>query len=60
MKRLVLRRRPNGPFTLKVVVLGANGALDVVPPAPCSDGYATLRFPGGDRYCVQFGAPRAG
>ncbi len=55
VKKVVFRRTPSGKFSLKVVILGKNGSLDVVPPAPGTDGYATLRFPGGDRYCVEYG-----
>ena len=55
VKKVVFRRSSRGTTTLKVVVTGQNGALAIVPPSPSTDGYATLRFPGGDRYCVEFG-----
>lgn len=55
VKKLVLRRTPSGLFAMKIVVLGKNGTLDVVPPAPGTGGFATLRFPGGDRYCAAYG-----
>ena len=55
VKKVVFRRSSRGTTTLKVVVTGQNGALAIVPPSPGTDGYATLRFPGGDRYCVEFG-----
>lgn len=54
VKKIVFRKSGSGRFTLKVVVTGKNGSLTVVPPAPGTDGYATLRFPGGDRYCVAY------
>ncbi len=59
VKRVLIRKSPSGTFVMKVVVVGKNGALDVVPPSPGANGYATLRFPGGDRYCVAYdaGAP---
>ncbi|MDG2305832.1 MAG: hypothetical protein P8R42_14545 [Candidatus Binatia bacterium] len=55
VKKVVLRKSASGTFSLKVVLLGKNGPLDIVPPAPGTDGHATLRFPGGDRYCVEYG-----
>lgn len=43
-------------FKISAAILGANGLLDVVPPNPGSAAFITLTLPGGDRYCVQFGA----
>lgn len=55
VKKVVFRKSGSGSFTLKVIVTGKNGSLAVLPPTPGRDGYATLRFPGGDRYCVEYG-----
>jgi hypothetical protein len=53
--RLVIAN--NGKVTLKAVISGKGGAVDVVPPNPGTQASLTLGFAGGDdRYCVQFGA----
>lgn len=56
VKKVLLRRAASGTFSVKVVMAGKNGPLDIVPPSPGTDGHVTLRFPGGDRYCVDYGA----
>jgi len=53
--RLIMRRAPNGNFTIKGTLLGRNGALNVLPPNPGTDGFAVIVLGGGDRYCVQYG-----
>jgi len=55
VKKVVFRRSPSGLFAMKIVVVGKNGTLNIVPPAPGTGGFATLRFPGGDRYCAAYG-----
>ncbi|MEW6272295.1 MAG: endonuclease/exonuclease/phosphatase family protein, partial [Thermodesulfobacteriota bacterium] len=52
---LVLRKSPNGLFSLRVVLSGRNAPLDVVPPNPGTQADVTLSLAGGDRYCVAFG-----
>lgn len=54
VKKVVLRKSGTGTFSFKAVVTGKNGTVDVLPPDPGTDGYATVRFPGGDRYCAAF------
>ena len=55
VKKILLRRSSNGRISLKLSLHGKNGTLDIQPPAPGTEAYASLRFPGGDRYCVKFG-----
>jgi hypothetical protein len=57
VKTVLLKRSPAGTFIIKAIVAGKNGQVNVVPPNPGTDGYATLRIGGGgDRYCVKYGA----
>lgn len=55
VSRISIKRAPNGNFSIKGLVLGRNGALNVLPPNPGTDGFAVLLLGGGDRYCVQYG-----
>jgi hypothetical protein len=55
VKTLLIKRSPAGTFIIKAIVAGKSGQVDIVPPNPGSDGYATLRIGGGDRYCVKYG-----
>jgi len=43
-----------GAFTMKAVIEGKNGPVDVVPPNPGTSGCMALRLGAGDRYSVQF------
>jgi len=56
VKTLAIKKSPAGLFLIKAIVAGKIGQVDVVPPDPGTDGYATLRLGGGDRYCVKYGA----
>jgi hypothetical protein len=53
--RLSIKRAPNGNFSIKGLILGRNGTLNVLPPNPGTDGFAVLLLGGGDTYCVQYG-----
>ncbi len=58
VKSVTIRLTAGGIFTIKAVVRGKNGPVNVVPPNPGTDGFITLKLgisPGaGDRYCVQY------
>ncbi len=57
-----LIKSPGGdqPFVLKAVIVGAFGAIDVLPPNPGTDGGVVFGIAGGDNYCVWFGGPAGG
>jgi hypothetical protein len=55
-----IRRIPTGVFILKIVASGRQGAVDVVPPNPGSDGGLVLTLNGIYRYCVGFGGAAGG
>lgn len=52
---LMIQRRTNGTFRIKVKASGAHGTLSVVPPDPGTGGCMALTLGGGDRYPVAFG-----
>ncbi|HEY8514758.1 MAG TPA: hypothetical protein VIS07_04490 [Candidatus Binatia bacterium] len=52
---LVVRKAPNGVFSLRIVMSGKKAPLDVVPPNPGARANVMLSLRGGDRYCVSFG-----
>jgi hypothetical protein len=55
VKTVIIKKNLSGVFTIKAVIRGKNGALNVVPPDPGTDGFVTLKIGGGgDRYCLQF------
>lgn len=45
----------SGIFQMKVKISGKNGNVDVLPPAPGTDGCVALSIDGGDRYSASFG-----
>ncbi|MDG2307686.1 MAG: DUF1566 domain-containing protein [Candidatus Binatia bacterium] len=51
-----IRRSRGGKFSIRAVIDGQKGTVDVVPPDDGTDAYALLTIGGGDRYCVQYGA----
>jgi hypothetical protein len=56
VNRVFFKRSAAGTFVLRVSARAANGMLNLLPPDPGTEGFVTLRFPAGDRYCVRFGA----
>ena len=54
VKTVIIKKSLSGAFTIKVVIRGKNGELNVVPPDSGTSGLITLKVGGGDRYCVQF------
>ena len=42
MKTVIIKKNLSGVFTIKVVVRGKNGPINVVPPDPGTDGFVTL------------------
>jgi len=60
VKVVIIRKTTGGIFSIKAVIRGKNGMLDVVPPNLGTDGFMTLQLGAatglGDLYCVQFGA----
>ena len=42
--------------TIKVVLRGKNGQIDVVPPNPGTDAFVTLEIWSGPIYCLKYGA----
>jgi len=44
----------SGAFTMKAVIEGKNGPVDVVPPNPGTSGCMALSLGAGDRYSVRF------
>lgn len=60
VKVVIIKKTVGGIFSIKAVIRGKNGPLNVLPPNDGTDGFMTLLLGGptglGDRYCVQFGA----
>lgn len=56
VKLLTIKRAASALFAIKLLVTGAHGQVDLVPPDPGTDAYLTVTITGGDRYCVAFGA----
>jgi hypothetical protein len=54
VKTVIIKKNLSGVFTIKVLVRGKNGPLNIVPPDPGTNGFVTLKIGGGDRYCLQF------
>jgi dienelactone hydrolase len=52
--KLAQIKRRGDAFLIKIIVLGALGPVNVVPPDPGTDGCALLAIGGGDSYSVQF------
>jgi len=59
VKSVLIRRSPSGSFTIKAKITGRNGAVNVIPPAPGTNGCVALKIGvnalAGDRYSIQFG-----
>ncbi len=55
-----INRSASGKFKIKVLILGSDGPLAVVPPNPGTDGGFILTLTGGDSYCVAFGGAAGG
>jgi hypothetical protein len=59
VKVVIIKKTVGGVFSIKAVIRGKNGPLNVVPPNLGTDGFMTLLLGGvgglGDRYCVQYG-----
>jgi len=54
VRSVSIKKSLSGAFSIKVVIRGKKGELNVVPPDSGTSGLVTLRIGGGDRYCVQF------
>jgi hypothetical protein len=55
VKVVLIKKNQAGVFSIKVVIRGKNGTINVVPPNFGTDGFITLQLgDGGDRYCVAF------
>ena len=52
---LAITKGSSGVFRIRARATGRHAPLDVVPPAPGTDGYLTLSLAGGERYCVLYG-----
>jgi len=59
VKSLIIKRTPNGLFSIKAKLTGKNGFIGVVPPNLGTSGCMALKLgqaaAAGDRYSVQFG-----
>lgn len=59
VKGVIVKRTLGGTFTIKAIVSGRNGPVDIVPPDPGVSGCMALKIgispTVGDRYSVQFG-----
>jgi cysteine-rich repeat protein len=61
VKSVLIKKTPSGTFLLKVALSGKlQGAVDVVPPGPGTDGGMVLAIGGGATYCVNFGGAAGG
>src|SRR5438105_3552593 len=60
VKKASIKLTPSGIFQIKVLILGKNGPVDVVPPNPGDDGGFILSLASGDSYCVMFGGAAGG
>jgi hypothetical protein len=56
VKVVLIKKTTSGVFSIKAVIRGKNGTLNVVPPNLGTDGFVTLFLAHGDRYCVKYGA----
>jgi hypothetical protein len=50
-----IKKAASGTFSIKVVAVGKNGPITVLPPNPGTSGCILLVLNGGDSYSVQFG-----
>jgi hypothetical protein len=56
VKVVLIKKTTSGVFSIKAVIRGKNGTINVVPPNLGTDGFVTLFLAHGDRYCVKYGA----
>ena len=54
VKAVLIKKTTAGVFSIKVVLRGKNGTINVVPPNPGTDGFITLFLGHGDRYCIAY------
>jgi hypothetical protein len=54
VRTVIIKKNLSGVFTVKVVIRGKKGMVNVVPPDAGTSGLVTLKIGGGDRYCLQF------
>jgi hypothetical protein len=54
VKKVLIKKTPNGNFSIRAVVSGKLGPIAVVPPNPGTNGCMLLRLNGGDGYSVAF------
>jgi len=54
VKIVLIKKTTAGVFSIKVVLRGKNGTINVVPPNPGTDGFITLFLGHGDRYCIAY------
>jgi cysteine-rich repeat protein len=61
LKVLVVKKSPAGTVTVKALLKGGLGTLDVAPPRPGTSGGMILTLGGAvNPYCVRFGGPAGG
>jgi hypothetical protein len=60
VKAAQILKTPSGAFLAKVVILGRNGPVNVVPPNPGTDGGMIFSINSGESYCVKFGGTAGG
>jgi hypothetical protein len=51
IKKAQIKRTPAGVFQIKVIILGKNGAVNIVPPNPGTQGDMNFHINVGDQYC---------
>ena len=54
VKVVLIKKNTAGVFSIKAVIRGKNGTINVVPPNLGTDGFITLFLAHGDRYCVAY------
>jgi len=54
VKKVLIKKSPNGNFAIRAVVSGKLGPISVLPPNPGTNGCVQLRLNGGDSYSVAF------
>lgn len=60
VRTVLLKRGANGIATLKILLQGKGGPLDVVPPAPGDEAAVVLAIGATDVFCVSFGGIAGG
>jgi hypothetical protein len=56
VKKVQIKRTSNGNFSIRAIVSGKLGPVNVLPPNPGTNGCLLLRLTGGDSYSVAFQA----